>query len=69
MAKETMRYDAAIKEIEQIVAEMESGDMKIDELSTKLKTAQKLIKLCRDRLTKTEADIKAILQTDNHQDD
>ena len=34
---------------------------RIDELTEQLKTAQELIKFCRDKLTNTDAEIKKIL--------
>jgi exodeoxyribonuclease VII small subunit len=40
---------------------MEAGEYSIDELTEQLKNAQKLIKLCRDKLTKTDEEIKKIL--------
>ena len=40
---------------------MEAGEYDIDELSEQLKQSQKLIKLCKDKLTKTDADIKKLL--------
>ena len=40
---------------------MESGEYDVDELATQLKKAQKLIKLCRDKLTKTDQEIQKIL--------
>ena len=60
-----MKYEKAVAELEQIVAQMESGEMDLDALTSKLKRAQELIKLCKDRLTKTEAEIKKILGEDN----
>jgi exodeoxyribonuclease VII small subunit len=39
---------------------MEAGQYDIDELAAQLKTAQRLIKLCKDKLTKTEAEILKI---------
>ncbi len=56
-----MKYEEAIQQLESIVSKMESGDYSIDELSEQLKTAQKLIALCRDKLTKADEDIKKIL--------
>lgn len=56
-----MRYEDAVHQLEQIVEKMEAGELDIDELSKNLKTAQRLIKLCRDRLTKTDEEIKKIL--------
>lgn len=59
-----MKYEQAVAELEQIVRQMESGELNLDELSTKLKRAQHLIKMCKDRLTKTDEEIQAILSDD-----
>lgn len=60
MEKE-MKYEEAMRQIELIVAKMENDELDIDEMSEQLKTAQQLIKLCKDKLTKTEAEIQKIL--------
>lgn len=62
MAKKKPNYEEALAQLESIVRKMESGELDIDSLSTELKTAQELIKLCRDKLTKTEAEIQKILE-------
>lgn len=62
--EKTMKYEKAVAELEQIVAQMESGELNLDELSTKLKRAQELIKMCKDRLTKTDEEIQQILTAD-----
>lgn len=62
--EKTMKYEQAVAELEQIVAQMESGELNLDELSTKLKRAQELIKMCKDRLTKTDEEIQRILADD-----
>lgn len=59
-----MKYEEAIHQLETITRKMEAGEYDIDELTEQLKTAQKLIKLCRDKLTKTDAEIKKILSED-----
>jgi len=59
--EETIKYETAVAELEQIVAQMESGNLDLDTLTTKLKRAQGLIKLCKDRLTKTDEEIQKIL--------
>ena len=56
-----MKYEEALKQLESIVGKMESGEYSIDELTAQLKEAQKLIALCRDKLTKTDEEIKKIL--------
>lgn len=57
-----MKYEEAIKNLESIVSMMESGKMDLDQLEEKLKEAQQLIKLCRDKLTKTDEEISKLLQ-------
>ncbi len=56
-----MKYEEAIKNLESIVSMMESGKLDLDQLEEKLKEAQKLIKLCRDKLTKTDEEINKLL--------
>ena len=57
-----MIYEEAIKNLESIVSMMESGKLDLDQLEEKLKEAQQLIKLCRDKLTKTDEEISKLLQ-------
>ena len=59
-----MRYYDSIKELESIVRRMENDELDIDTLATQLKRAQTLIKSCRDKLTKTDEEIKTILASD-----
>lgn len=57
----TIKYEDALREIEEIVSRLENDEMDIDHLSSELKKAQKLIKQCKDVLEKTEQDVKNIL--------
>ncbi|WP_314787431.1 exodeoxyribonuclease VII small subunit [Segatella buccae] len=59
--EKNVKYEEAVRRLEEIVAKMENDEYDIDELATNLKTAQQLIKLCRDKLTKTDAEIKKLL--------
>ena len=60
MARET-KYEAAMSQLEDIVKKMENGELDVDSLSEQLKVAQKLIKQCKDKLTKTDDEIRKIL--------
>ena len=64
MPKE-QNYEAAMRQLEDIAAKMENGELDIDSLSEQLKTAQKLIKQCKDKLTKTDKDIRKILGSED----
>ena len=54
---ENIKYEEAMAQLEAIVHKMESNELGIDEIAAQLKTAQQLIKFCRDKLTKTEAEL------------
>jgi len=56
-----MKYEEAFAELQAIVHKIESDELDIDLMSEKLKRAQELIKLCKDKLTKTDEEIKKIL--------
>ena len=58
----TMSYDEQLKQLEQIVSEIESGQLSIDQLAANVKTATKLLADCRKQLTKVESDINKILK-------
>lgn len=53
-----------MRQLEDIAEKMENGELDIDSLCEQLKTAQKLIKLCKDKLTKTDGEINKILKSE-----
>ena len=55
-------YTEAFEELQEIVSEIEGGDISVDELSNKVKRAAFLIKICKDKLTATEGDVNSILK-------
>jgi len=62
---EELKYEQAYQELQTIVCRMENDELDIDQMSEQLKRAQQLIKLCKDKLTKTDEEIKKILAEDN----
>jgi exodeoxyribonuclease VII small subunit len=55
-------YSEAFDELQSIVAEIEDGQISVDELSEKVKRAAVLIKICKSKLTSTEEDVAKILK-------
>ena len=55
-------YTEAFNELQQIVRDMEDGEITVDELSLKVKRAAELIKICKQKLTSTEEDVNLILK-------
>ncbi len=64
MEKE-MTYSEALAELEAILAGFESGNADIDTLAAQVGRATELIKLCRTRLTKVEADVKEAMKIES----
>ena len=54
---EELKYEEALAQLETIVRKMEAGEYDIDEIAVQLKAAQRLIKYCKDKLSKTEAEL------------
>ena len=59
---EQTTYTEAFKELQNIVSEIEQGEIPVDELSEKVKRSTLLIKICREKLTTTEEDVSIILK-------
>lgn len=55
-------YEAALQELEQLVAKLESGDMPLEQLLTQYQRGAELMNFCRDRLAAVEAQVKVLDQ-------
>lgn len=65
METENKKYEEAMKELEQIVSQMERGNLDLDAMVPGLKRAQELITYCKARLTKTDEEINRLLSPTN----
>lgn len=54
-------YQDAIDEIELILSKIENEELDIDELSEKVRRVAFLLKLCKDKLQKTNEEVEKIL--------
>ncbi|MFO7924894.1 MAG: exodeoxyribonuclease VII small subunit [Bacteroidales bacterium] len=62
MSKKAISYNEAVKEIEDILHQIEDEELDVDDLSDKVKRAYFLLKLCKDKLHSTEKDIDKIMK-------
>lgn len=60
MAKQT--FEGAMKRLESIVRELESGDLSLDEALKKFQDGVKLSKFCSNKLDETEKKVSILLQ-------
>lgn len=56
------KYSEAIKELEEILSKMESDQCDIDSLSQYTARALELLKFCKERLLKTDEEVKKCLE-------
>lgn len=61
MATKKITYTDAMTEIEDIMARLRSGEMSIDELTSSVARATKLIAECRKMLATTEQEVEKLI--------
>ncbi len=60
MKKKPSTYSEAVTELEQIVKQMQSNECSIDNLSELTSRSLELLQFCKDKLTKTDEELKKI---------
>ncbi len=58
-----LNYQEAFEELQQIVTEMEEGQITVDELTEKVSRAAVLIKVCKEKLNMAEQNVQEILSS------
>ncbi len=59
---EKIAYTEAFEELQQIISEIEQGEISVDELALKVKRAAELLLICKQKLRSTEEDVNKILK-------
>ena len=57
-----IKYEEAVRQLEAIVNKMENGELDIDSMAAQLKQAQELVKLCKQKLKRTDNEIQNLLE-------
>jgi len=58
-------YSLALEELQEILAELESDQIDIDELAKKVERANDLLQQCQKRLTSTQMQVEKIIDVLN----
>lgn len=53
-------YEAALEELEQLVAQLDAGQLPLDQLLVRYQRGAALLAFCRDRLTAVENQIQVL---------
>ncbi|MDD2381070.1 MAG: exodeoxyribonuclease VII small subunit [Mariniphaga sp.] len=62
MTTKKVTYNEAVAEIEAILEKIENEEPDVDELAEKVKRVSVLLKLCKDKLLKTNEQVEQILK-------
>ena len=57
-----IKYEEAVRQLEAIVNKMENGELDIYSMAAQLKQAQELVKLCKQKLKRTDNEIQKLLE-------
>ncbi|MBN1463097.1 MAG: exodeoxyribonuclease VII small subunit [Paludibacteraceae bacterium] len=61
MAKQVKSYNESIAEIQEIMVQIENQQLDVDELTQKVQRAAELLKICKDKLQKTDVEVQKIM--------
>lgn len=64
--KPTQDFESTLKELEEIVSRLESGDLLLEEALNEFEAAIKLVQQGQERLQKAEQRIQILLQKDEN---
>lgn len=62
MAVKKVSYNEAMAEIEEILEKIENEELDVDELAEKVKRVSTLLKICKDKLHKTNEQVEQVLK-------
>ncbi len=62
MAKKEESFEAALKRLEDIVDQMESGETDLDTMIASFEEGQRLVKFCTNKLNEVEKKIEKIVK-------
>jgi len=54
-------YAESMSELEDILEELEGDQLDVDVLADRVRRASELVKVCRERITRAQADVDAIV--------
>ena len=61
-AKEKKKFEEAVQELENVVEQLESGELSLEESLTAFENGVRLVKFCNQRLTEVERKIELLVK-------
>lgn len=69
MAKDDVKFEEKLNELEKMVSELEKGDVDLDDAIEKYTNAMKLAKECSEKLKNAEESVNKILTENGKEED
>jgi exodeoxyribonuclease VII small subunit len=57
-----VKYSEAVDELEDLLEQIDSEDVDLDDLAVKVERASELIRVCRDKIERTEMQVRTIIE-------
>ena len=61
MSKKKISYESAMKELQEIVSQLQEESIGMDELTEKVKRSAELISFCKEKLRSTKQELEGLL--------
>ncbi|MBN2483611.1 MAG: exodeoxyribonuclease VII small subunit [Candidatus Omnitrophica bacterium] len=62
MTKKTLKYKDAEAELAEILEDLQSERVDVDEISDRVRRAIELIRFCKEKIEKTEMEVKKVIK-------
>jgi len=62
MSKKTLKYKDAENELADILEDLQSERIDVDEIAARVKRAVELIRLCKEKIQHTEMEVKKVIK-------
>ena len=60
--EQDVKYSEAVEELEDLLEQIDSEDVDLDDLAVKVERASELIRVCRDKIEHTEMQVRTIIE-------
>jgi len=60
--QQTRKFEAALEELEQVVEQLESGDLSLEDSLAAFEKGVGLVKLCNEKLTEVEKKVELLVK-------
>ena len=60
--QQTKKFEAALEELEQVVEQLESGDLSLEDSLAAFEKGVGLVKLCNEKLTEVEKKVELLVK-------